>query len=171
IEALQQDDEQGRAYNRALFYLGFRPRSRTEIEKYLTEKAYPAHVIEAVVQRLIEQKYLDDETFARLWVEGRERSRPSSARALRYELRQKGVDRTVIEEVLDDVDDEAAAWAALEPKLARWQALEQADFVKKATGFLARRGFGYDITRRACKRAWSTLASEQEVDSAIFDSE
>ena len=170
IEQLQQTDERGRAYNKALYYLGFRPRSRAEIEKYLTEKEHPADVIEHVVQRLIEQKYLDDESFARMWVDQRERFRPTSARALRFELRQKGVDRNVIDEVVEEVDDEAAAWAALEPKVARWQGLEQVDFIKKATGFLARRGFSYDVTRRVCKRAWTLVADGQpQTDDELLD--
>ena len=124
------------------------------------------------MQRLIEQKYLDDESFARMWVDQRERFRPTSARALRFELRQKGVDRNVIDEVVEEVDDEAAAWAALEPKVARWQGLEQVDFIKKATGFLARRGFGYDVTRRVCKRAWTLVADGQpQTDDELLDQE
>ena len=42
---------------------------------------------------------LDDEAFARAWVESRDRARPRGERAIREELRLKGVDRTVIDDV------------------------------------------------------------------------
>ena len=61
----------------------------------------------------------------------------------------------MIEETLADVDDEAAAWAAVESKLARWQTLEQPEFAQKVMGFLARRGFGHAVARRICQRAWA----------------
>ena len=162
IEQLKQADERQKAYTKALYFLGFRSRSRVEVEKYLADKEYPPNVIETVVQRLLDEKYLDDETFARQWLENREHSRPRSARALRYELKQKGVNNAIVNDVVSDVDDETAAWAAVEPKLARWLTLEQVEFNKKVTSFLARRGFAYDVTRRICKRAWATLASPED---------
>jgi regulatory protein len=166
IEQLQRDDERQRAYTKALHFLGFRARSQAEIEQYLREKACPPPVIEEVVQRLLAEKYLDDQAFARLWVDNREQTRPRSSRALRYELRQKGVDDTVINDLVDTVDDDAAAWAAVEPKLARWKALEQQEFFKKLSGFLARRGFTYAVTRRIYKRAWAELGDDEndEID-------
>ena len=167
IEQLKQADERQKAYTKALFFLGFRSRSRAEVEQYLTEKEYPPAVVEEVVQRLLAEKYLDDETFARQWLEHREHLRPRSARALRYELKQKGVDNAVVNEVVSDVDDEAAAWAAIEPKLARLLTLEPMEFNKKVTGFLARRGFTYDVTRRICKRARATL--ERNENSEMDD--
>lgn len=157
IEQLKAGDERQRAYTKALNFLGFRSRSRTEVEKYLQEKEIDPAVIAEVVQRLLDEKYLDDETFARQWVENRAHFRPRSARALRYELRQKGVDNGVVDEVISEVDDEAAAWAALEPKIDRWRTLGQPEFYQKASSFLARRGFNYDVTRRVCKRAWATF--------------
>jgi regulatory protein len=158
IEQLRQGDEQQVAYERALFFLGFRPRSRVEVEQYLREKEYDATVVEAVVQKLLAEKHLDDEAFAQFWLESREQFRPRSTRALRYELRQKGIDREVIDEAVATVDEDAAAWAVIESKLARWQSLEQPDFTQKVLSLLARRGFAYDIARRISKRAWAQVS-------------
>jgi regulatory protein len=158
IEQLRQGDEVQVAYERALFFLGFRPRSRAEVEQYLREKEFDATIIETVVQKLLAEKHLDDEAFAQFWLESREQFRPRSARALRYELRQKGIDRAVIDEAVATVDEDAAAWAVIEPKLARWQRLEQPDFTQKVLSLLARRGCADDIARRICKRAWAQVA-------------
>jgi regulatory protein len=165
IEQLQQDDERQVAYQRALGFLSHRPRSRAEIERYLREKGYEAPLIEQTVQRLQETKVLDDEEFARFWRESREQFRPRSSRALRYELRQKGIDKAVIDEAVAAVDDDAAAWAAVEPKLARWQELEQVEFAKKVMGFLARRGFAHDVARRAYNHAWAAVGGSGSVDA------
>ncbi|MCX6046045.1 MAG: RecX family transcriptional regulator [Chloroflexi bacterium] len=171
IEQLKAADERQRAYTKALYFLGFRSRSQAEIEQYLREKEYTAPVIQEVVQRLLAEKYLDDEAFARSWVDSREQLRPRSSRALRYELRQKGVDATVIDELVETVDDEAAAWAAVESKLARWQTLEQQEFFKKLSGFLGRRGFTYEVTRRVYKRAWAELGEAKNTEAENTEAE
>jgi regulatory protein len=157
INELQQADEAQSAYQSALYFLSYRPRSQTEVGQHLRGKEFAPSTIASVLQRLVTERYLDDSAFAQFWLESREQFRPRSVRALRYELRQKGVDKEVIDETLVTVDEEASAWAAVEGKLARWQTLEQAEFSQKVIGFLARRGFSYAITRQVCKRAWNTL--------------
>jgi regulatory protein len=163
IEALRQEDERHIAYQRALNLLGFRPRSEAEVRRYLRGKAYGDEVIDAVVQRLQQGEYLNDQSFSQFWVEGREQFSPRSARALRYELRQKGVERSVIDAAVAAVDEDAAAWAAVESKLARWQDLNQTDFERKISGFLARRGFSYEVVRRISRRAWAELGKSGEL--------
>ena len=159
IERLQGEDDVLRAYNHALRLLGYRPRSRLEIERYLRQKGYEAEAIDAAMARLVTNRYVDDEAFARSWLNHRERLRPRGARGLSHELRQKGVERDIIEAVLTDLDEETSAWAAIEGKLHRWRGLDQADFRKKAMGFLSRRGFDYDTVRKTCDKAWEAMDS------------
>ena len=157
IERLKDDDELDKAYNAAIRYLGFRPRSRAEIERYLRDKGYPPEVIDHTVNRLQEQRYLDDEEFARFWLENRERFRPRGRQALRYELKQKGLDPEVVETALADLDEDESAWAAIEGKFYRWKNLEEQDFKQKVMGFLSRRGFNYETANQTANRAWSSL--------------
>ena len=116
-----------------------------------------------MISRLQQRGYIDDEAFARFWVENRNRFRPKGAQALRFELRQKGVERETIDTALDEQDEDSTAWAALEGKVTRWADLEKFEFEQKAMAFLARRGFRYDVCRRAATRAWEEL-QEQEKD-------
>jgi regulatory protein len=157
MEELRQDGEVDLLYQRALRYLGMRPRSVGEMHEYLTRKKVELEVIEVILGRLRQQGYLDDESFANFWVENRTRFRPKGARALRYELRQKRVDNETIDESLEGLDDAEAAWAAAEPKLSRFAALPQDEFNQKLMGFLARRGFDFGVCRRTAERAWQTL--------------
>jgi len=108
IERFKQQDDRHKAYDRALFYLGFRARSRSEVESYLRKKEYTPGVIAEVVTRLVEEKYLNDDEFAQTWVSNREQLKPKSRRALQYELRQKGVSDSAIENALSELDEDDA---------------------------------------------------------------
>jgi regulatory protein len=153
IERLQGEDEAQRAYLYALRLLAYRPRSQAEMEQRLSQKDYAAAAIAAALERLRAKHHLDDEAFARYWLDRRQRFRPRGARALGHELRQKGVDRETIDHVLADVDEATLAWHAVAGKLNRWRGLEPLALRKKMMGFLSRRGFAYDTARRVCQRA------------------
>lgn len=161
IEQLKGQDEKDKAYSHALRYLGFRARSRQELEQYLAEKGYSEPVVTATIQRLLDQEYLDDEAFARWWLENRGQFRPRSQRALRYELKQKGIANEVIETLLTGLDEEEMAWAAVSPKLAQWQNFDEDNLKQKVLGFLSRRGFNYEIAYRIFERAWTDLNSTE----------
>jgi regulatory protein len=159
IERLQREEGGLRAYDNALRLLGYRPRSRLEVERHLRQKGYEAEAIDAAMARLVANRYVDDEAFARSWLNHRERLRPRGARGLSHELRQKGVEREIIDEILTELDEEASAWAAIEGKMHRWHGLDQMAFRKKITGFLSRRGFAYDTIHKTCQKAWEAMDS------------
>lgn len=161
LEALRAEGDLDLAYQRSLRYLARRPQSRQEMANYLTRRGHDEDTVEATLLRLEERRYVDDEAFAAFWIEQRNRFRPRGAQALRYELRQKGVDRDVIENALEEQNEEDAAWAALEPKLARGFGEERQAFFQRAMSYLARRGFRYDSARRAVARAWEQQAEAE----------
>lgn len=159
LEQLIEEDGDARAYARALHFLSYRPRSEGEIRKRLQRDEWPDEVIDRVLSRLRERGYVGDENFSAQWVESRNLFRPRGARALQHELRQKGVAREIIDEALPDAQQEAEnAQAALRPKLRVWRNLEEAEQRQKALQFLARRGFGYGVS----KTAWDRLREEDD---------
>jgi regulatory protein len=160
ITTLKAEDEQNRAFDQAVRFLSYRPRSRVEVERYLGGKGFVGDLIANVVARLEHANYLDDEAFARFWVENRERFKPRSQRALRYELRQKGVSNQIIARVLNGLDDEAAAWHAVESRLSRWANLSREELRKKVTGYLSRRGFDYGTIVLSFERVCQVLKIE-----------
>jgi SOS response regulatory protein OraA/RecX len=81
-------------------FLEVRSRSVAEVRRRLTGAGYRADLVEGAVERLLELGMLDDEAFARAWVESRDRARPRGERAIRSELALKGVDRASIDLVL-----------------------------------------------------------------------
>ncbi len=86
-------------------FLEARSRSVAEVRRRLTGAGYRPHLIEGAIARMLDLGMLDDEAFARAWVESRDRARPRGERAIRAELGLKGVDRVVIDTVLADRRD------------------------------------------------------------------
>ncbi|PWH20565.1 MAG: RecX family transcriptional regulator [Ardenticatenia bacterium] len=161
IAALRALDEQERAYEQAVRFLRYRPRSRTEVERYLRRKRFAEETITRVMTRLQDAGYLDDEAFARFWVENRQHFRPRSRRALGIELRQKGVEQDIVQEVVDEQDDEEAAWQAVEAQLSRWGSLSREQLQRRLGDFLARRGFDYATIRAVYRRACQVLCTKE----------
>lgn len=145
IAILKNDDAIEQAYQKSLHFLSFRARSEQEIRHYLQKKDADENTIAAVIDRLRQQHYLDDSDFARQWVESRTRSKPKGKRALRHELRQKGISDAAIEQATSEIDETNLAWRAAQKARYRWKALDTSVRRQKISAFLARRGFSYDV--------------------------
>ncbi len=141
IAALKAQDAIEQAVDRAVRFLSYRPRSSSEIRRYLTQKGVEPLAIDAALDRLQTLGYVDDRAFARFWVANRDEFNPKGPLALRQELREKGIPSAIIEQALAEVDFADAAWRAVERRASRWQDLDRRAFQQKVYQFLARRGF------------------------------
>lgn len=105
----------------ALRFLEARSRSIAEVRRRLTGAGYQPDLVEGAVTRLVELGMLDDAEFGRAWVESRDRARPRGERALRQELRLKGIDGALVDELLGEraAGDGDADRVAAERVLAR----------------------------------------------------
>lgn len=146
INRLKTEDSFSRALNNAVRFLGHRARSTKEIEVYLSGKDFADETIEKVIEKLLAEKYLDDIDFTRMWIESRMKFNPKSSWALKFELRQKGIKDSIIENALTNYDDNKAAWDSVQKKLSLWKNLDPEKFRKKLYTFLSNRGFNYETT-------------------------
>jgi regulatory protein len=160
IAQLQHRDECSKAYNLALRYLTYRPRSQAEVQAYLHGKGFSEEMIAEVLVRLQEAGLLDDAALAQYWVENRMEFRPKGPIALRYELRQKGVADETIAEALEAVDPDEAAYRASQKQARRLASEDRSVFFRRLIAYLGRRGFDYETARTACERAWGDLQTE-----------
>lgn len=175
IEKLKAIDLRSRGYNKAVRFLAVRPRSQAELRRSLQSyrprdgSRLNEPQIESIIARLQEQQYLDDREFARYWVEQRNRFRPVAPRALLYELRQKGVNDSVAQEIVSEFSNAATACeAAARSRLYRWQ--EERDptqFRKKMGSFLQRRGFDWEIARKVIDGIWQELERSRLQSQAL----
>jgi len=144
----------------ALRFLEVRSRSITEVRRRLTQSGYREQLVSGAINRLLELRMLDDEAFARLWLESRDRAQPRGGRALRQELAQKGIERGLIDLLLDernasDGAEERDVRAAVSLLEQRRRTLDREPDhrrrLQRAYALLARRGFDSDTCRDAIR--------------------
>ena len=165
IEELKSKDTGEVAYQKALQFIGHRPRSEAEVIKRLEKHGFENDVIESVMVRLRSQNLVGDLDFARLWVDNRSTFRPRGRRALTVELKQKGVSEQDIHKALEGMqDEETLAYRVALKQANRLRGLEWFVFRRKLGERLARRGFGYDAIRPVVERIWSELQDENGSD-------
>ena len=165
---IETESRFGKLYARALEYVMLRPHSGREVKDYLYRKTLakkrlsknpdksgqrklietagvPKAVADRVYERLVEKNYIDDEKFARWWVENRNVRKGSSMRKISVELRAKGVANDVVELVLSETE------RSDEDELAKIVAKKRYNYAddQKFMQYLARQGFSYDDIKQA----------------------
>ncbi len=164
LAELEAESQFGKLYARALEYCLARPHSVREVRDYLQRKTMArryksrrtGHIKEhpgvnqstadRVLVRLREKGYVDDEVFARWWVENRNIiKKGTSKRKLSSELAAKGVDRILIDRVLAESDrsDLQELTKIIAKKRRRYPD------ERKLAAYLARQGFDYDDIKQA----------------------
>ncbi len=158
LTALEHESVFGKVYARALEYCLMRLHSGKEVRDYLyrktrdsrtklgeVKKGIAPEITDRVFQRLVEKGYIDDEKFARYWVENRSISKGASQRKLQSELGAKGVDRALIDRLLGESvrTDEIEIAKIIAKKRSRYPDDQ------KLMNYLARQGFSYDDIKQA----------------------
>jgi regulatory protein len=165
VAELKAQDTRETAYQRVLRLLNYRDRSEAEIIQSLKQRQVPEEIIADVIGRLHRSELVDDQRFAKTWVENRIEFHPRSRRALAYELREKGIDEQTVQQALDDFDEAAAAYRAATKYAQKSKQMEWSEFRQKLYAFLSRRGFNYD----AVKTTLARMQAERDTPSATED--
>jgi regulatory protein len=155
IASLKMQDEREITYQKALHFLSYRPRSSAEVRQNLSKRGISESLIEETLNRLQSTGLVNDEAFARAWVENRNTFRPRGKQALRMELRRKGLSDEIVQSVLESQGNEAAlAFMTARKYARRLLGLEWPEFRQKLSGFLARRGFSYTTLAPVVSEVW-----------------
>jgi len=165
IDELVHRDKFDKAFDAAVRLLAVRPRSESELIQRLRRKGVDENVINEAIDKLRTLGYVNDEDFARFWVQNREQFSPMGSRRLKFELRQKGVESDTVDEVLEDEvgqDEYELAYRAARSKLRSYTGLEYQDFYRRMGGFLSRRGFDYETSSKVIKQLWRELHADQD---------
>lgn len=145
-----------KARNYALRLLELRGRSVKEIRDKLKSKAADPKDVDSVIADLLSLGLLDDEKFARDWIDSRRRLKPMGPTRMRTELVKKGISREIISaalnEFVNNVDQEALALPLAEKKMRTWGGLEREKIISRMSGFLARLGFSAQTINNVLKK-------------------
>ena len=156
------EEEISPAFDRALYYLGLKARTRHEMEAYLKRRQYAPQVIAAVMDKLKEYGFVDDEQLSQRAVDSLSRQRLGRG-AIERKLRQRGVDKELAREALDAYRSEDESENARQLAATLWERYREAEPRKrwqKTTAALARRGFSWESIQSAMQGLSSGDASD-----------
>jgi regulatory protein len=158
IEEIIKKAEFQKIYDKILRFGSLRPRSKREYEIWLKKHKVHESLHKELFNRLKRLDFLNDEKFAYWWVEQRKNFRPKSVRVLKFELRQKGIDRKIIEKVLSEtkVDEVSIAKKLVEKKKYKWQKLDEFTARRKKSDYLLRKGFKWNVISQVIKGSESS---------------
>ena len=176
LEKYQNASEFGKLYQRTLEWVLVRPRSTREVKDYLFKKSIQpikskdpetkktifkkptvdrAQFTDQIIDRLVEKGYLDDERFAKYYVENRFVKKGISKKRLSLELAKKGIAKEVIDQVLDVRNDEEEIKKIIAKKSKRY------DEGKMIT-YLTRQGFHFETVRNLVRDFYGTDSQNLE---------
>ncbi|MFF2200159.1 recombination regulator RecX [Streptomyces sp. NPDC058145] len=141
------------------------PRTRKQLADALRKRDIPEEAAEEVLSRFEEVGLIDDGAFAEAWVESRHHGRGLARRALARELRTKGVDSTLIDEAvaqLDSEQEEETARELVARKLRATRGLERDKRLRRLAGMLARKGYPEGMALRVVRQALEEEGEEAE---------
>lgn len=158
LDALLAAGQKEQAHEAALTLLSYRARSKAEMRRRLAMRGIGGEAVDGEIERLEQVGLLDDDAFARAWVEERARLSPRGRRMLQFELRRRGIGAGSAESATASIADSEIAFA-----LARQKALSAPDsgfpaFAARVGGFLQRRGFDHETVAAATRAAWNERA-------------
>ncbi len=159
------DSPEGRARDVIYRLLAVRARSEAELRQALLRKDIDEEVADAVLRKFVDAGLVDDAEFAESWVQQRHEYQGLGRKALRFELRRKGVDDTVVTEALSGMDDDAEMERARELVRRKLRSLSSVDeHVKRRrlVGMLARKGYGEGLSYRVVREEVEREQSGEE---------
>ncbi len=150
IEKIKSTADFAKIYNNLLRFASLRPRSEKEIRLWFKRKKVPESFYEKLFGKLARLEMVGDEKFAKWWIDSRIQFKSKSKKELVFELRNKGIDQNIIEDVLSETefDEVKTAKELLKNKAYKWQKLPSKEKRKKKTEFLGRRGFGWEVIKK-----------------------
>jgi regulatory protein len=165
----ERKDPAEQAREICLRLLAVRPRTRAELAAALAKRGVDDDVARSVLDRYDEVGMIDDAAFARAWVSSRHHGRGLARRALASELRQRGVDKELVGEALQEVDEQTEAATARELVDRRLRSAGSASpdvLLRRLVGVLARKGYPPGLAIRVVKEALADAADERTASYA-----
>lgn len=153
-ERVINDAERSRArtMNRAVKLLAAKPRSIRELRERLLEKLWTNdEIVDRVIEKLKEYKYLDDEQFANDLAVSQLRQKPQGKRRLQQTMSRKKLDKDIvasaINEAFEKIPEDDLIELAITKRLRLKGIPETREDTKKFYDHLMRQGFGFDLIR------------------------
>jgi regulatory protein len=142
-----------KTWDKILKFASLRPRSEKEIRDWFKRKKIHESLHKNLFDRLKHLDLIDDRKFAEWWVEQRITFKPKGKRALTMELRQKGIKKEIVNQVLIDspIDEEKMAKELLAKNSYKWERRPSLKAKQKMSEFLLRKGFSWEVVKKTVR--------------------
>ena len=159
VEEIVQADTFERAYQMAVNFISYRPRSSKEVIDRLVRKGFTQDLAHQITDRLREVKLLNDLEFGRMFIRDKLRGKPMGKAMMRRKLLEKGIsfqltERIIKEYVTDESEQEAARTLAtrkLEVSRSRFLGLDPSTRQKRLADYLLARGFSSEVAYKTVR--------------------
>nr|WP_251025649.1 MULTISPECIES: recombination regulator RecX [unclassified Exiguobacterium] len=174
VHDVLEAEEIQKAYKLAINYLSYRMRAISEVRDYLVKKELSESAIKHAITRLIEQRYLNDEEFAKAYVQTKFNTSPSGPIKIKRELEQLRIPTDVVESVLESISHEDLVEKA--GKFVKRKQLETnrrsaTEVQQRIQQTLMQRGFTFDIISEAIQTFWEEEDEDVEVAACLKQAE
>lgn len=146
------------AYRRAVLRLARRDQTAAELRRALLEKGHPADEVDAAIERLRAERYIDDRGYAERFARSRMTHQGVGRARIRQGLRQRGVARDTVEAglgvALAEVDEPALVDALARRYWKQHERVPPERRLPRLWAFLVRRGFPPALVRGRLQALW-----------------
>ncbi len=157
LEEYQFEYEKLTAFDKAINLLSRGMKTKKQIMTYLKDKGYMPKVCNYVLDKLMEYKYVDDQSFASCYTKMTAKSK--GKRAIAYEMRQKGVSDEIIASCLDEIADQKEVALSLAQKYIKNRPKDQKT-KEKLYRHLVGKGFSHEDCFYALNKCFSETDEE-----------
>jgi regulatory protein len=165
IQAITYKEKFYKSYTQSINYLSYRMRTKKEIRDYLLKKeAEPAH-IEEIIEKLTEEKLLDDREFAEMFVRSRINTSTKGPKMIEQELVEKGVHVSLIADALELYTRETQfekVHKLMEKKLRQSTKHAFRNRMEQIQASLMQKGFSRDVIQEAAADFFSEKDESEE---------
>jgi regulatory protein len=152
ITEIKEYDEFNYGKKIAYSFLSYRQRSKKELTKKLKDKKISESGIDKIIKLLEEQKFINDSTYAKIYLESKIRNKPMGKRLLQNKLFEKGIDKDTAEKTLNENYSEEkeieSAKKLLEKYSKKIKGKDLSEKKQKCYRYLISRGFDFEIVNK-----------------------
>ncbi|MDR7870757.1 MAG: RecX family transcriptional regulator [Tissierellaceae bacterium] len=153
IDDVLKAEEQNKVIFSALNILSYSQRSEKEVYTKLMRKGYEEEHVLKAIEYCKERNYINDRLFAESFIKDKTNLNKYGSVRIRYDLIAKGIDKEIIDEVLElDFDDEySRAYELASKKIKSYRNDDRNAIYRKLGGFLQRKGYSYDVVMKVLR--------------------
>lgn len=149
------NEQEKQAFITSLRLLAATPKSRRILKTKLSDKGFDEQVVQRILEKLERQGLLNDRNYALSVMQLFTDYRPSGRRRIAFELEKRGIQKALIQDVIQNYAPEEERQNAFElakQKWEKWVQFEKGKRRKKVYDFLVRRGFDYTLSREVLEK-------------------